>query len=183
MNIEGAGEMAVQVLSAGFFSLSDIRRGASLLDLNLPRPSAAASTFFFTCPASSSFQDLPLAAKPSQHQQSSTTFSAAAHSSCGHSVPRCIRLRSGTVLATLLTSCTTSSSSRPCDNPHLQCMWAMLGNTAAIQLIHVHSVGSKFLMMVGSKSLVNTIAHYGKLGPELAERSCTLVTSAGNALS
>ena len=39
---------AHHVFSAAFFSLSDIRKGASLFVLNLPRPSAAVSTFFFT---------------------------------------------------------------------------------------------------------------------------------------
>lgn len=36
------------VFSAAFFSLSDIRSGASLFVLNLPLPSAAVSTFFLT---------------------------------------------------------------------------------------------------------------------------------------
>ena len=46
-NIQNPAEQH-HVFSAAFFSLSDIRSGASLFVLNLPLPSAAVSTFFLT---------------------------------------------------------------------------------------------------------------------------------------
>ena len=158
--------MATQVLSAGFFSLSDIRRGASLLDLNLPRPSAAASTFFFTCTASSLSQQQSLLstnrAASTQHQHTAAveqSFCARVHMTevwyllCQQGSPAAPHPRPpGHVTTHICEACGQCWVT--------QCQSAEISAICGQQLL---KVGSRSLMKVLAQSLQSSHAHWSPL--------------------